>query len=195
MSSLPELLHEVRACRICADKLPLGPRPVVQVEAGARLLIVGQAPGLKVHQTGIPFNDPSGDRLRDWLGMSRDEFYNPQHVAIIPMGLCYPGRGKSGDNPPRPECAPAWRERLLAHLPQLELTLLVGRYAQQWHLGADETLTETVQNWRRYWPHQMPLPHPSPRNNLWLRRNSWFENELLPPLKERISELRRQYWM
>jgi len=195
LSSLPELLNEVRACQICADVLPLGPRPVVQADVGARLLIVGQAPGLKVHQTGIPFNDPSGDRLRDWLGMSRDEFYNPKQVAILPMGFCYPGRGKSGDNPPRPECAPAWRERLLAHLPQLELTLLVGRYAQQWHLGADETLTETVKHWRRYWPHQMPLPHPSPRNNLWLRRNPWFENELLPPLRQRISALRSQYWM
>lgn len=193
MSLLPELLREVRACRICAEVLPLGPRPVVQAEAGARLLIVGQAPGLKVHETGIPFNDPSGDRLREWLGMSRDEFYNPERVAILPMGFCYPGRGKSGDNPPRPECAPAWRQNLLDQLPDIELTLLVGRYAQDWHLGKGRSLTERVRHWQDYGPKYFPLPHPSPRNNLWLRRNPWFEQELLPELKERIARIRAEY--
>ncbi|MBA4502563.1 uracil-DNA glycosylase family protein [Marinobacterium marinum] len=190
MSALAELLQEVRACRICADVLPLGPRPVVQADVRARLLIVGQAPGLKVHETGIPFNDPSGDRLRDWLGVSREVFYDPVQVAILPMGFCYPGRGRSGDNPPRPECAPAWRQKLLDQLPNLELTLLVGRYAQEWYLGKGGSVTERVRNWRAYGPEQLPLPHPSPRNNLWLRRNPWFEKVLLPELKERIERLR-----
>lgn len=193
MSGLIRLLEEVRACRLCAEHLPLGPRPVVQADVSARLLIVGQAPGLKVHQTGIPFNDPSGDRLRDWLGMSRDEFYDPARVAILPMGFCYPGRGRSGDNPPRPECAPAWRQKLLDRLPNIELTLLVGRYAQDWHLGKGPSLTERVRQWRDSGPAQIPLPHPSPRNNLWLRRNPWFEEELLPELKARISQIRNEY--
>ena len=186
---LPELLQEIRACRICADQLPLGPRPVVQADARARLLIVGQAPGLKVHETGIPFNDASGDRLRAWLGMTREQFYDPAQVAIVPMGFCYPGRGRSGDNPPRPECAPAWRERLLAELPEIELTLLVGRYAQEWHLGKGLSLPERVRRWQDYGPAQIPLPHPSPRNNLWLRRNPWFEQPLLPWLQQRIAVL------
>lgn len=193
MSTLTELLAEVRACRICADSLPLGPHPVVQADSSARILIVGQAPGLKVHETGIPFNDPSGDRLRDWLGMSRDVFYDPEKVAILPMGFCYPGRGKSGDNPPRPECAPAWRQKLLDLLPNIELTLLVGRYAQEWHLGKGPNLTERVRRWREVWPRQVPMPHPSPRNNLWLRRNPWFEQELLPPLRERVAWILAQY--
>lgn len=193
MSRLPELLREVRACRICADHLPLGPRPVVQAGSSARLLIVGQAPGLRVHQTGIPFNDPSGDRLRDWLGMSRDEFYDAAKVAILPMGFCYPGRGRSGDNPPRAECAPAWRQQLLDQLPNIELTLLVGRYAQEWHLGKGATLTDRVKHWQSYGPKVIPLPHPSPRNNLWLRSNPWFEQDLLPELKARIGQIRAEY--
>lgn len=187
--SLPDLLQEIRACGICAEALPLGPRPVVQAERSARLLIVGQAPGLKVHETGIPFNDASGDRLRDWLGLSRDQFYDASRVAIAPMGFCYPGRGKSGDNPPRPECAPAWRERLLAELPNIELTLLVGRYAQEWHLGKGMTLTERVRHWRDFGPGHIPLPHPSPRNNLWLRRNPWFELQLLPQLRRLVADI------
>jgi uracil-DNA glycosylase len=193
LSTLTELLAEVRACRICADSLPLGPRPVVQADSSARILIVGQAPGLKVHETGIPFNDPSGDRLRDWLGMSRNVFYDPERVAILPMGFCYPGRGKSGDNPPRPECAPAWRQKLLDLLPNIELTLLVGRYAQEWHLGKGPNLTDRVRRWQEVWPRQVPMPHPSPRNNLWLRRNPWFEQELLPPLRERVAWIIAQY--
>ncbi|MBR9829850.1 MAG: uracil-DNA glycosylase family protein [Oceanospirillales bacterium] len=193
MTALAELLEQVRACRLCADYLPLGPRPVVQAASSARLLIVGQAPGVKVHATGIPFNDPSGERLRDWLGMSRDEFYDPKRVAILPMGFCYPGRGKSGDNPPRPECARAWRQPLLDLLPNIKLTLLVGRYAQEWHLGKGPNLTDRVRHWRDYAPENIPLPHPSPRNNIWLQRNPWFEQELLPELKERIAQIRAEY--
>lgn len=193
MSTLSDLLQEVRACRLCAEMLPMEPRPVVQAAASARLLIVGQAPGLKVHETGIPFNDPSGDRLRDWLGMERDEFYDPARVAILPMGFCYPGRGQSGDNPPRPECATAWRQRLLAELPAIELTLLVGRYAQDWHLGKGCSLTERVKHWRDFGLQCIPLPHPSPRNNIWLRRNPWFEQSLLPELRQRIADIRAEY--
>ncbi|WP_010322780.1 uracil-DNA glycosylase family protein [Marinobacterium stanieri] len=190
--ALQELLAEVRACRICEAQLPLGPRPVVQADASARILIVGQAPGLRVHETGIPFNDPSGERLRDWLGMTPEEFYDPRQVAILPMGFCYPGRGRSGDNPPRPECAPAWRQRLLDQLPNIELTVLAGRYAQEWHLGKAVNLTERVRNWRNVWPEYVPIPHPSPRNNLWLRRNPWFEQELVPCLQQRVAQFRAE---
>lgn len=190
--ALQELLAEVRACRICEAQLPLGARPVVQADTGARILIVGQAPGLRVHETGIPFNDPSGERLRDWLGMTPEEFYDPRQVAILPMGFCYPGRGRSGDNPPRPECAPAWRQRLLEQLPNIELTVLAGRYAQEWHLGKAVNLTERVRNWRDVWPEYVPIPHPSPRNNLWLRRNPWFEQELVPCLQQRVAQFRAE---
>ena len=182
--SLPELLAEIRRCTLCAPDLLLGPRPVVQACASARILIAAQAPGRRVHATGIPFNDPSGDRLRDWLGLSREEFYDSKRIAIIPMGFCYPGTGKAGDMPPRPECAPAWRERLLAQLPALELTLVIGQYAMAWHLpGKKRSVTEHVQAWREHWPAMLPLPHPSPRNTLWLRRNPWFEAELVPALR------------
>ncbi len=190
--ALQELLAEVRACRICEAQLPLGARPVVQADTGARILIVGQAPGLRVHETGIPFNDPSGERLRDWLGMTPEEFYDAGQVAILPMGFCYPGRGRSGDNPPRPECAPAWRKRLLEQLPNIELTVLAGRYAQEWHLGKAVNLTERVRNWRDVWPEYVPIPHPSPRNNLWLRRNPWFEQELVPCLQQRVAQFRAE---
>lgn len=186
---LPELLDQVRACQLCREHLPLGPRPVVQASETARILIVGQAPGLKVHETGIPFNDPSGDRLRDWMGLDREQFYDPERVAILPMGFCYPGRGRSGDNPPRPECAPAWRQSLLDLLPNIEMTILAGRYAQEWHLGRSANLTERVRNWRDVWPGYVPIPHPSPRNNLWLRRNPWFEQELVPRLRQRVAQI------
>ncbi len=186
---LPELLDQVRACQLCREQLPLGPRPVVQASETARILIVGQAPGLKVHETGIPFNDPSGDRLRDWMGLDREQFYDPERVAILPMGFCYPGRGRSGDNPPRPECAPAWRQSLLDLLPNIEMTILAGRYAQEWHLGRSANLTERVRNWRAVWPEYVPIPHPSPRNNLWLRRNPWFEQELVPRLRQRVAQI------
>ena len=186
-----DLAAEVRACTICAEHLPLGPRPVVQVDPAARILIVGQAPGRKVHETGVPFDDPSGDRLRDWLGLAPAEFYDPRLVAIVPMGFCYPGTGRSGDLPPRPECAPAWRERLLAGLANVQLTLVIGQYAQAWHLpGPSTSVTEAVAAWRQLWPAVVPLPHPSPRNNMWLRRNPWFDTDLLPVLREKVAEIR-----
>jgi len=143
-----------------------------------------------VHESGIPFDDASGDRLREWMGVTRDEFYDPDLLAILPMGFCYPGTGKSGDLPPRPECAPAWRQQLLGHLPQLKVTLVIGQYAQVYHLDkAKSSLTERVKDWRRYWPGVIPLPHPSPRNNIWLSRNPWFEKDLLPALRRRVGEV------
>lgn len=163
---------------------------MLQIGASARILIAGQAPGRKVHESGIPFDDASGDRLRAWLGLSPEVFYDPAQVAILPMGFCFPGRGKAGDLPPRPECAPQWRAQLLSHLENLELTLVIGQYAQAYHLpGLADSVTETVSAWRRFWPHTVPLPHPSPRNNIWLRRNPWFEAELVPALRARVSAL------
>jgi uracil-DNA glycosylase len=190
MTSLATLLTEVRACTICADYLPMGPRPVLQMHASARILIAGQAPGRKVHETGNPFDDASGDRLRQWMGVSREVFYDPRQVAILPMGFCYPGTGKSGDLPPRPECAEAWREKLLSKLNSLQLTLVIGHYAQAYHFSDSEgSLTERVQEWRKSWPTSVPMPHPSPRNNIWLKRNPWFEEEMIPQLQARISEV------
>jgi uracil-DNA glycosylase len=188
---LRKLLEEVRACRVCERHLPLGPRPVLRADADARVLIVGQAPGTRVHATGIPWNDPSGDRLRAWLDVDRDTFYDERRFAIIPAGLCYPGRGHSGDLPPRPECAPLWHPRLRALLPNIRLTLLAGQYAQDYYLGKRRktTLTETVHAWREYLPEFLPLPHPSPRNTRWLRVNPWFERDVVPALRERIHTL------
>lgn len=184
------LLGDIRRCTLCAEHLPLGPRPVVQASASARLLIAAQAPGRRVHETGLPFNDPSGDRLRDWLGVDRETFYDETRVAIVPMGFCYPGKGRSGDLPPRPECAPQWRRQLLTQLVNIELTLVIGQYAQAWHLSdRPKTLTETVSQWRRWLPHQLPMPHPSPRNTLWLRRNPWFEADVVPYLRQRVQGL------
>ncbi len=188
--SCKSLLDDVRACEICKDHLPLGPRPIVQLDPKAKILVVGQAPGRRVHETGIAFNDPSGDRLRDWMAISKDIFYNEEQIALLPMGFCFPGTGKSGDLPPRPECAPAWREQLLSQLDQVQLILVIGQYAQDYHLDRGKrTLTDVVKSWRDYWPKVMPLPHPSPRNNIWLRKNPWFEEELLPPLKQRVAEV------
>ncbi|PWR23698.1 uracil-DNA glycosylase family protein [Zavarzinia compransoris] len=187
-----DLLAEIRACRLCAADLPAGPRPVVRGRPGARLLIVGQAPGRRVHETGIPFNDPSGDRLRDWLGIDRATFYDEARIAILPMGFCYPGTApKQGDLPPRPECAPLWRRRLLDGLPRIELTLAIGAYAQAWHLGErrEATLGATVRRFREFLPALLPLPHPSPRNNLWLRKNPWFEQDVIPELRRRVADL------
>jgi len=187
---LRDLLVNIRNCDECADRLPLGPRPVLQADSSARLLIIGQAPGTRVHASGVPWDDPSGERLRDWLQLNSAEFYDASKVAIVPMGLCYPGRGKSGDLPPDPSCAPKWHKSLFEQLPAVALTLLVGTFAQQYYLGAGgRNLTERVRNWRDYGPHYLPLPHPSPRNNLWLRRNSWFESEVLPALRARVSAL------
>ena len=184
-----QLLRSVRDCRICEESLPLGPRPVLQVDPKARILIAGQAPGRRVHESGIPFDDPSGDRLRKWLGLSREVFYDPAKVAILPMGFCYPGTGKSGDLPPRPECADAWRDKLLRVLQHIELTLVIGIYAQRWHLPhMHRNLTETVRAWEEYGPAVIPLPHPSPRNNIWLKKNPWFADSLLPTLKEKARE-------
>jgi len=185
--ALKQLLSEVRACRTCEAQLPLGPRPVVRASNTARILIIGQAPGTRVHQTGIPWNDPSGERLRDWMQIDRDLFYDEEHIAIIPMGFCYPGKGKSGDLPPRPECAPQWHQRLLAEMPALRLTVLIGQYAQKYYLESGRrSLTETVQDWQACLPEHFPLPHPSPRNIRWFRNNPWFENEVLPAFREHI---------
>jgi uracil-DNA glycosylase len=192
MTPLTSLLEDVRACTLCAPHLPLGPRPVVQMSEASRILIAGQAPGRKVHETGIPFNDVSGDRLRQWLGLSREVFYDDTKLAILGMGFCFPGTGKSGDLPPRPECAPTWRAPLLAQLKNLRLTLVVGQYAMAYHLpGRGKTLTDVVTGWRRDWPLIVPLPHPSPRNQAWLKRNPWFERDLLPLLRLRIAEVLR----
>ena len=191
-SQFKNLLDEIRDCRLCEEHLPLGPRPVVQASAEARILIVGQAPGRKVHETGIPFNDPSGDRLRDWMGIDKDIFYDAAQIALIPMGFCYPGTGKSGDLPPRPECAEAWREKLLAGLPKIQLTLVIGQYSHRYHLADNQkkTLTETVKAWREFSPEGLlPLPHPSPRNNIWLKKNEWFEKDDLPALKTKVKKL------
>jgi len=190
MSSFHTLLREVRSCSRCLEHLPLGPRPVIQLHPHARLLIAGQAPGRKVHESGVPFDDASGNRLREWLGVSREVFYNPNQIAILPMGFCFPGTGQSGDLPPRPECAPAWREKLLNRLKKLKLTLVIGKYAQAHHLpDAGPSVTAAVSAWQNYWPHIVPLPHPSPRNNIWLRRNPWFEEELLPVLRARVEKV------
>lgn len=190
--ALDALLREVRACRLCEAHLPLGPRPVLRADVRARVLIVGQAPGTRVHATGIPWNDASGDRLREWLQVDREAFYDEGRFAIIPAGLCYPGRGRSGDLPPRPECAPLWHPRLRALLPAIELTLLVGQYAQAYYLGARRkpTLTATVHAWREYGPEFLPMPHPSPRNTRWLQLNPWFARDVLPELRERVAALR-----
>ena len=190
--NLDQLLRDARACRVCAADLPLGPRPVLRAGAEARLMIIGQAPGTRVHETGIPWNDPSGERLRQWLALDRSRFYDETKIAIVPMGFCYPGREpKGGDKPPRPECAPLWHPPLRAALQRVGLTLLVGLYAQRRYLGARRkaSLTETVRAWRDYLPEQLPLPHPSWRNTAWLKRNPWFEAELVPDLRARVGAL------
>jgi uracil-DNA glycosylase/uncharacterized protein YeaO (DUF488 family) len=188
---LPALLAEIRACNACGDALPLGPRPVLQASATSSLLIVGQAPGAKVHASGIPWDDASGKRLRGWLGIDSETFYDAAQVALVPMGFCYPGRGGGGDNPPRPECAPLWHARLIEQLGGVRLTLLVGQYAQRYFLGnrRKASLTETVEAWRDYAPNFVPLPHPSPRNQAWFKRHPWFDEEIVPVLQERVRAL------
>lgn len=189
--TLPELLLAVRACRVCEARLPLGPRPVLQAGTEARILVIGQAPGARVHASGVPWDDASGDRLRSWMGVDKSIFYDADKIAIIPMGLCYPGRGAGGDLPPRPECAPLWMAPLRARLPHIELTLLIGLHAQRHVLGArrQRSLTETVGAWRDHAPAVMPLPHPSPRNTAWFQAHPWLEQELVPALRRRVQQL------
>jgi uracil-DNA glycosylase len=196
MTKIPEkgrliaLVEEIVACRHCEASLPLGPRPVLRVSASAKVLIIGQAPGTKVHASGVPWDDKSGERLRQWLGLDHQRFYDARDIAIMPMGLCYPGRGKGGDLPPRPECAPRWHQLVLEQLPNLELVLLVGAYAQKFYLpDKQRTLTSRVQNWREFQPRFFPLVHPSPRNRRWLARNPWFETELVPELRQRVHRI------
>jgi len=189
--TISPLLADIRACRLCEAHLPLGPRPVLRAASPeARVLIVGQAPGTKVHASGIPWDDASGKRLRDWMGIDPETFYDETKFAIVPMGFCYPGRGKGGDNPPRPECAPLWHDRVRQHLPNIKLTLLIGAYALAHYLGdrRKATLGETVRAWQDYIDDGfLPLVHPSPRNQMWLRRNPWFEAEIVPYLREQIA--------
>ena len=193
--SLTRLLREVRACQICSANLPLGPRPVLQLASSARLLIIGQAPGSKVHQSGIPWSDLSGDRLRDWMKLDRSVFYDKTRVAILPIGFCYPGAGESrGDLPPRPECAPRWHERLLKHLPNLEVTVLVGQYAQRHYLRSQRmgSMTETVKAFIAYGPRFFPLPHPSWRSGIWMRKHAWFEPSVIPELRKVVRKVIRE---
>lgn len=191
--SLERVAREARACRLCEAVLPHAPRPVFHIGRGARLMIVGQAPGRRVHETGIPWNDPSGDRLRAWLAMDRAAFYDRAKIAILPTGLCYPGTVDGSDLPPRPECAPLWHPRFRAALPNIRLTLLVGQYAQAHYLGAarESSLSETVRAYREYLPNFFPLPHPSWRNTAWITRNPWFEAQLLPALRRAVARALR----
>lgn len=184
------LLKKIRNCTICKD-LPLGPNPITQFSAKSKLLVVGQAPGRITHHKGIPFDDPSGDRLRNWLGIDRDTFYDANKLAIVPMGFCFPGTGKSGDLPPRPECAEAWRTDVLDSLKSVELTLVIGKYALDWHMPelSKHTVTEAVKKWEEHWPSKLVLPHPSPRNNRWLKNNPWFEDDVIPMLQAKIKQM------
>lgn len=187
------LLQDIKQCRICEEFLDLGPNPVVSVSKKSKILVIGQAPGTKVHASGIPWDDASGKNLRKWLGVTNEQFYDPDLFGIVPMGFCYPGKGKSGDLPPRPECAPKWHTPLLDHLPEVRLTLLIGQYAQGYYLGdrKKKTLTETVRNFREYLPDFLPLVHPSPRNGIWMRKNEWFEIEIVPELQSVVKEVIR----
>jgi uracil-DNA glycosylase len=191
MMKLNTLLKEIRACTVCEEFLPLGPRPILAASKKSKILIVGQAPGTRVHKSGIPWDDPSGDKLRDWLGVAKNTFYNEDKIAIVPMGLCYPGKGKTGDLPPRKECAELYFERLLPLMKNIQLTILIGQYAQAYYLKnrRKSNLTETVKAWRDYFPEYIILPHPSPRNFGWFKKNPWFEEDVLPILKTKINKL------
>jgi len=184
-----KLLNEIRACNICKDFLPNLPRPIISASKHSKILIIGQAPGQKVQNTGVPWDDASGKELRLWLNVTPDQFYNPEIFALMPMGMCFPGTGKSGDLPPRKECADAWHKKVLNHMPNIKLTLLIGKYAQEYYLKekAKENLTETVRNYKSYLPNYLPLPHPSPRNNIWKKKNKWFGLNILPDIKKRVD--------
>ena len=189
-SAMKKLLTDIRACIVCAKHLPLGPRPVLQASAKSRVIIIGQAPGRIVHGTGIPWDDKSGDNLRAWLGVSKEQFYDPDLFALVPMGFCYPGKGRSGDLPPRPECAPLWHGKLMASMKQAKLAILIGQYAHARYLGdsTKPSLTETVKHFKDYLPRYFPLVHPSPRNNIWQAKNQWFGEEVLPVLRSSIEQ-------
>jgi uracil-DNA glycosylase len=189
--TMEKLLEEIRNCRICEEVLPLGPRPVLRAHRDSKILVVGQAPGTKVHASGVPWDDASGKELRRWMGVESSLFYSQKIFGIIPMGFCYPGRGKGGDLPPMPVCAPTWHEQLLRQMPELKLTLLIGQYAQNFYLGKErkKNLTETVKNYKEYLPDFFPLVHPSPRNKRWQKRNPWFEEDVVPVLRARVWEL------
>ena len=191
MKSVEKLMVEIRKCRECESDLPLGPRPILAAGKNSKILIIGQAPGIRVHESGVAWNDPSGNRLRQWMGIESHAFYDPNVVAIVPMGFCYPGTGNSGDLPPRPECAKLWHEQLISLLKNVEFTLVIGTYAQAFCLGdrRRQNLTKTVQAWREFTPDYLPLPHPSPRNNRWLKKNPWFEEDVLPYLKAQVMKI------
>ncbi|GJM12649.1 MAG: IclR family transcriptional regulator [Pseudohongiella sp.] len=191
---IPPLLKKILKCEVCKGQIP-EPNPIVRASKTAKILIIGQAPGRKVHESKIPWDDPSGRRLREWMGISEKDFYDESLVALLPMGFCYPGKGKSGDLPPRPECAPKWHSDLLSGMPNIEYTILIGQYAQNYYLKDNfKTLTERIQNWQKFTPEYYVLPHPSPRNQLWLTRNPWFEEQVLPHLKAKIgSQISKQH--
>lgn len=191
MIDMNEMLEQIKACQVCLPSLAHGVRPVMAASQASRIVIIGQAPGSKVHASGVPWDDASGRLLRDWLGIDAETFYDPTQVAIVPMGFCYPGKGKSGDLPPRPECAPLWHPQLLQQMNNVRLTLLIGQYAQRYYLGktAERNLTETVRNFGAYQPRYFPLPHPSPRNRFWLAKNPWFQSDALPVLKRVVQEI------
>lgn len=191
MDSFESLVSDAQSCTVCKEFLPLGPRPIFSIHPRSKILIVGQAPGIKVHATGIPWNDASGNELRRWMDVSPEQFYDPKIFGIMPMGFCYPGKAKGGDMPPRPECAPLWHQDMMNYMPEVKLTLLIGQHALKYYLGnrKKKSLTETVRNFESYLPEFIPLVHPSPRNLMWRRRNPWFEEEVVPALRERVYEL------
>jgi len=188
---MEKILSEIRSCTVCKGFLPNDPRPIIQANRGSKILIIGQAPGQKVQDSGIPWDDASGNNLREWLGVDKQTFYNEKIFALIPMGFCFPGCGKSGDLPPRPECAPLWHLQILKLMPEIKLTLLIGQYAQKYYLknAAKITLTETVKNYTDYLPNYIPLPHPSPRNNIWQKKNTWFKENLIQVLQEKVISI------
>lgn len=191
MEKSPTLIKQIKKCKLCSSMLPHSPRPVVSFSDNSKIIIIGQAPGIKVHNSGIPWDDASGDRLRDWLSVSKEKFYDTNIFGIVPMGFCYPGKGKSGDLPPRPECATMWMDKVFSVIKKPKLTLLIGQYAQNYFLTENhhQTLTETVKDWKKFMPRFLPLPHPSPRNNIWLKKNQWFEKKLVPKLQKEIFHL------